>query len=170
MTDKSQHNGASVGQRIERAFLQLVRAYTYNTPIPRGKYRLYTAALNLCRYQHDSLRGKAKDGRDFWINLSTGMHEKVYFVGEFERTATTVAGKLVRKGDVCIDVGANFGWYTTLFAANAGPGGSRSCVRTCPGYFSRTEAKLRSALASGQRLSEQLRARRHRRQQHTQSF
>ena len=135
MTDKSQHNGASVGQRLERAFLHLVRAYTYNTPIPRGKYRLYTAALNLCRYKHDSLRGKAKDGRNFWINLSTGMHEKVFFVGEFERTATDVVRRLVGKGDVCVDVGANFGWYTTLFAASVGPGGAVHAFEPVPDTF-----------------------------------
>lgn len=135
MTDKSQHNGASVGKRLERAFLHLVRAYTYNTPIPRGKYRIYTAALNLCRYKHDSLHGQAKDGRNFWINLSTGMHEKVFFVGEFERTATEVVRRLVRKGDVCIDVGANFGWYTTLFAANIGPDGAVHTFEPVPDTF-----------------------------------
>ena len=61
-----------------------------------------------------------KDGRQFWVNLTTGMQETVFFLGEFEKAITRIAASLVKKGDVCIDVGANFGWYTTLFYTLAG--------------------------------------------------
>ncbi len=122
-------------RRAEEAWLRLIRMYTYNTPIARGKYRLFLSALKLCSLEHDSLRGQATDGRRFWINLTTGMQEMVFFVGEFERAVTEIVRLLVNEGDVCVDVGANFGWYTTLFAKEAGETGEVHSFEPVPATY-----------------------------------
>lgn len=131
-------NGANTNgfrRKLEELWLRAVRLYTYNTPISKGKYRLYESALALCSDRPDSIQTQVKDGRRFWVNLTTGMQETVFFLGEFEKAITKIAASLVRKGDVCIDVGANFGWYTTLFYSRAGEGGSVHSFEPVPATF-----------------------------------
>lgn len=99
---------------IERLWLKSVRFYTFNTPIPKGKYRLYQTALDLCRYPPTPIETKIRDGRRFRLHLTEEMHRSVFFLGEYERVVTNIISSVVRPGDVCLDVGANFGWYTTL--------------------------------------------------------
>lgn len=120
---------------IEEKFLQLVRFYTFHTPIRKGKYRLYQTALKLCKTPHRSLSATLKDGRRFSINLTTGMQESVYFVGELERVLTEIALKLMAEGDTCIDVGANFGWYTSLMALKGGQPGFVHAFEPTPQSF-----------------------------------
>jgi FkbM family methyltransferase len=40
----------------------------------------------------------------------------VYFWGDYEPYNTKIYRRIVREGDVVFDVGANFGWFSTLFA------------------------------------------------------
>ena len=101
---------------IERLWLKSVRFYTFNTPISKGKYRLYETALNLCRYPPTQIATEIRDGRRFRLNLTEEMHKSVFFLGEYERAVTDVIAAVVRKDDICLDIGANFGWYTTLLS------------------------------------------------------
>lgn len=52
-----------------------------------------------------------------------GMYEDVYFWGDYEPYHTKIFRRIVRTGDVVLDVGANFGWFTTLFATWVGDAG-----------------------------------------------
>lgn len=122
-------------RKLEEFWLKAVRLYTYNTPVNKGKYRLYETALSFCKYRPDSIRTEVKDGRRFWVNLTTGMQETVFFLGEFEKAITKIAASLIRKGDVCLDVGANFGWYTTLFYTHAGDEGAVHSFEPVPATF-----------------------------------
>lgn len=133
-TGKSKESSSLRG-RLDEAWLRAVRLYTYNTPIGKGKYRLYETALKLVGEKPDSIRVEVKDGRQFWVNLTTGMQETVFFLGEFEKEITRIAASLIREGDICLDVGANFGWYTTLLRANAGPSGAVHSFEPVPATF-----------------------------------
>lgn len=44
------------------------------------------------------------------------MFDTVYFLGEYERAVTDIISNVVEKDFVCIDAGANFGWYATLLS------------------------------------------------------
>jgi FkbM family methyltransferase len=55
------------------------------------------------------------DGRRFHIGPDYAYWALYFGIGH-EPEATRVVRQLVRPGDIVVDVGANFGWYTTLLA------------------------------------------------------
>jgi len=122
-------------QKLEWAFLHGVRAYTFNTPFAKGKYRAFMTALDLCRSIPEPEIVSTNDGRRLWADLSTGMHEGVFFLGEYERAITELTKLLVQAGNICFDVGANFGWYTTLFHKLTGPLGEVHAFEPVPSTF-----------------------------------
>ena len=120
-------NSRSGGLRaaFDRAWLRLVRAYTFNTPIARGRHRAYLFAMKFSRHLPTGEIVSTHDGRKLYADLTTGMQTTVFFLGEYEKAITDIVVKLARAGKCrsFLDVGANFGWYTTLFrqiAANEG--------------------------------------------------
>lgn len=116
-------------------FLRLVRTYTYYTPIKKGKYRAYLTALSFLKKRPHSMLIEVRDGRQFYVDLNTGMQETLFFVGEYERSITEIFSQLICEGDVCIDAGANFGWYTTLMSMRAGPMGEVHSFEPLPKVF-----------------------------------
>lgn len=106
--------------KIDELWLKSIRLYTNNTPIARGKYRAYLIALKFCRYLPTESLIRIKDGRKFLVDLTTGTQTSVFFLGEYEKALSEIVIKLLRKGDICLDVGANFGWYTSVFLKYAG--------------------------------------------------
>ncbi len=127
---------------LEELWLRLIRLYTFNTPIDKGKYRLFVNALKFCKFDHDALNATAKDGRRFIANLSTGMHDQLFFLGQYEKAISNIASRLINSGDTCIDVGANFGWYTTLMAKLCGRDGSVHSFEPVPQTFRELDANV----------------------------
>ena len=124
---------------FEKILLKTVRLYTFNTPIDKGKHRAYLTALKLCKSLPDDLETQTRDGRRFSVHLKTGMQTTVYFLGEYEKPITEIAAALLREGDVCLDVGANFGWYTTIFQKHCGPSGEVHSFEPTPPTFRELE-------------------------------
>jgi FkbM family methyltransferase len=122
-------------QAAERVLLKTVRAYTFNTPIAKGKYRAFVTALKFCRSLPEKLIAETRDGRRFSVHFETGMQASVYFLGEYEKNLTEIATALLRKGDTCLDVGANFGWYTSLFHSVCGSGAHVHAFEPMPPTF-----------------------------------
>ena len=111
--------------------------YTINTPISRGKYRAFLTARSICKTVPRDLIGTAKDGRQFSIDLSSGMQDTVYFLGEYEPAITALIEPVIKKNGcrTFIDAGANFGWYTTLFFKYARDVGSVHAFEPLPVTF-----------------------------------
>ena len=91
--------------------------------------------MKACRYPHDSLLVPTIDGRSLSVDLTSGMENTVFFHGRYEPVLSEIVMGLVGPGEVCIDVGANFGWYTTLFAKLVGESGSVHAFEPVPRMF-----------------------------------
>ncbi len=94
-----------------------IRFYTLNTPLERGKYRLSEIALNLAGAVPPEQIVYTRDGRTLVVDTRSSTYRHTYFTGEYEPAITRLLMDLVEPGDVCLDVGANIGWHTTLLAS-----------------------------------------------------
>jgi FkbM family methyltransferase len=76
------------------------------------------------------------DGRRFHIGPDWA-YWALYMGLDHEPEITSVVSHLLRPGDVAVDVGANFGWYTTLFAQLVGAGGKVYAFEPVPATYAR---------------------------------
>jgi FkbM family methyltransferase len=125
-------NSRGLRPRLEQALLSALRQYTFHTPIAKGKFRVADLALSLCKYPPKKTEVPTRDGRRLYADLKTGSETLLYFQGTYETALTEMVSMLVREGDVCIDVGANFGWYTTLLRKLCGDTGSVHAFEPVP--------------------------------------
>jgi FkbM family methyltransferase len=77
-----------------------------------------------------------RDGRRFHIGPDY-IYWPLFMGRDFEPAATSIVRRLVRPGDVVVDAGANYGWYTTLLAELAGPAGRVYAFEPAPATFAR---------------------------------
>ena len=65
------------------------------------------------------------DGRILYLDLRETMCWPYFFLGsiQYERGETQFLASVLRPGDVAVDIGANVGWYATLFAEVVGVSG-----------------------------------------------
>jgi FkbM family methyltransferase len=78
----------------------------------------------------------APDGRRFRIGPDP-IYWSIYTGASFEPEATAVAAQLICPGDTVVDAGANFGWYTTLFARLVGESGHVHAFEPVPSTYQR---------------------------------
>lgn len=128
---------------LASTFLKFVRLYTFYAPIRKGKYRLFEFALRNTATPPENFVVQTKDGRRVYADWQNKIFDTMYFLGEYEWTTTEIIRRITRPGDVCFDVGANFGWYATLLARqNAG---QVHAFEPVPPIFRRLEKNFRLA-------------------------
>lgn len=96
--------------------LKLVRLYTFYSPIRKGKYRLYEYFLKRISKLPPNLIVKTKDGRRLNCKLDNKMFDTVFFLGEYEFAVSKIVSKIIERDFICVDAGANYGWYATMFS------------------------------------------------------
>ena len=125
----------SLRELAEEYWLRFVRSFTYNTPFQKGKYRLSISAQSLCRKFPKRVVTPTRDGRTLEVNFSPFDWDTIFFFGEYERSLSRFVSSMVKPGDLCFDVGANLGWYTTLLSRLVGRGGSVHAFEPVPPTF-----------------------------------
>ena len=116
-------------------WLKFIRLYTFYFPIDKGKWRLYQTAKKFCRYLPKEVLAETKDGRKLCVSLSDWGGDGIFFLGRYESFCTETVSRYIKKGDVCLDVGANIGWYATLFAKLCGTEGEVHAFEPVPTTF-----------------------------------
>ncbi len=131
---------------VDRLMLAMIRAYGEHFPVRRGKGRMASLLFPLLREKTAEMVVASQDGRRFHVCLGDQMMRSVLLFREYEPFETRVLSYLVREGDVVIDAGANFGWYTTLFSRLVGKSGSVHSFEPVPFIFRKlwTNCRLNS--------------------------
>lgn len=63
----------------------------------------------------------------FWLNQTSYVDQCIIQRGIFEKNSTIVVKKLLKKGDIVFDIGANIGYYSVLFSKLVGEKGRVFC-------------------------------------------
>jgi FkbM family methyltransferase len=121
---------------------KITRLYTFYSPIRKGKYRLALASLGLAKNLPKQVRTATTDNRSIIVNPATFTYQFVYFLGEYEPAITNIISKVVRKDDVCFDIGANIGWYTTLLQTLVSENGSIHAFEPVPSSIETLKANI----------------------------
>src|SRR6266550_1647427 len=118
---------------LQRGMVEAIRWYVRSGPLRRGQTRLMSWGRRFLPHHAEVLR--SLDGRRFALGFPRdhGL-EQLYFAGVFEAGTTRVVRRLLREDDVTFDVGANVGWYTTLFGLQA-PRGHCHAFEPQPSVF-----------------------------------
>jgi FkbM family methyltransferase len=82
-----------------------------------------------------------KDGRKFEIGPDD-VYWGIYYGLGYEPEVTNILSSLVKPDDVVLDVGTNFGWYTTLFAKIAGTGGKVHSFEPSPTTYEKLQKNI----------------------------
>ncbi len=123
-------------------WLKFIRLYTFYFPIDKGKWRLFAAAKKLCRNLPKEVLATTSDNRQLYVGLSDWSGDGIYFLGKYEAFCTGIISEHIEKGDVCLDVGANIGWFTTLFAKLCGSSGEVHSFEPVPETFAVLERNV----------------------------
>lgn len=84
--------------------------------LPLSLKRRFGAALMPAQCNGQTV--KSNDGREFLV-IPDRLFLRVLYDGNYEPGQTAFMASIVEADDVCVDVGANFGWYTTLMGSKA---------------------------------------------------
>lgn len=78
-----------------------------------------------------------KDGRKFHVTPDDALYWPIYHGLGYEPEVTGIAERLIKPGDNVLDVGANVGWFTSLFGKLVGPDGRVIGFEPVPYNFTR---------------------------------
>lgn len=126
----------------DSAWLRFVRFYTFYFPIDKGKGRVFNFAKKFCRTFPSNVVTLTKDGRRLNVNFRDWAEDMIYFLGTYETFCTEIVKNHIKQGDVCFDVGANIGWYSTLFQKLCGKTGEVHSFEPVPQTFIELEKNV----------------------------
>lgn len=88
-----------------------------------------------------------RDGRRYHLDINTkaGQMWSVPFNGTFEPDESAFVRQNVKPGDIAIDVGANFGWFTLMLSQIVGANGAQGQVHAFEPVKETTELLSRNA-------------------------
>lgn len=119
---------------LETLRVRLARPALRAYPFQSGRWRLSRALLGGTREHpipHETVARAIPAGRVARMRGGSAlrlrndvMHVAPYLYGDYEPALSQVFRALVRPRDTVFDIGANFGWYTILFARSIGRAGS----------------------------------------------
>jgi FkbM family methyltransferase len=102
--------------------IQLVRKKGLDLPSLRPFLRHGYTFVQWLHHNRKSVL-KMVDGIRYELNLNEVIDSSIYFLGTYEPDLVSIIKRLIKQGDVILDVGANVGCHALLFSKLAGPQG-----------------------------------------------
>lgn len=112
---------------------------------PKGIDRLLRAVYSPDRRQHDRIEIVLEYDDDLLMHIDTGsfIEWTIFFYGHYEPEITRLIKRIVRKGNVAIDVGANIGCHALVMGRAVGETGRVIAVEPNPTVHARLADNIR---------------------------
>lgn len=111
---------------VSRLYLESVAFYLRRSPWEMGRWRLILQALPLTRSlmtQKQFRTVRTRHGFRLRVNQGDWLGGHVFLTGDYEPPTAALILKLLKPGDMFVDVGANIGFFTVLGSRAVGPTG-----------------------------------------------
>lgn len=118
----------------------LARFYLRHVPIRKGKAAVWDIVRHYTKRYCKAIpprRTIAHDGRVFDVEFTESRERLLFFWGRWTPPIEAVLRRRLTPGAVCIDVGANIGYFTTLASRLVGPTGRVIAFEPLPSSFRR---------------------------------
>ncbi len=120
MIKSTRYKGLTSSILMKKNILKVAR---YLIPfIPKGKNLAIRTALYFGGSKFEDVI-TVSDGRKFFINNISLVNRHLFFLNQYEDYESNIVKKLIVAGDYVVDVGACFGWYSTLACKLVGSSG-----------------------------------------------
>lgn len=130
--------------RLRWLLIRFCKFYCRKVIIPKTRSYAFSFGVKLIEHidSNKSLTVHSQDGRRFYVDLNDEMYWGLYFFGLYESYATKILKKIIRADDIVVDIGANFGWYTTLFGRLIKRGGQVHSFEPTPWIFNELQKNV----------------------------
>src|SRR5919198_458966 len=122
--------------------IPVLRAYIRWAPWRRGKRTLWTRVAEPLASRPRPFVARTAYGFRVAGDQRRLMPRCIYWFGTWEPPLSEWTRRALRPGDVFVDIGANFGYFTLLAARAVAPGGSVVAVEAWPATAARLEENL----------------------------
>jgi FkbM family methyltransferase len=114
--------------RKSSVFFDRLSKYFGNKKLNENGAKLIRSGLPRSIYE-------TSDNIQLWLGGNSTIDQTIISSGNWEHQTTQLVKRLIKKNDFVIDVGANFGYYATLFAKLVGPEGNVIAFEPTNNYF-----------------------------------
>lgn len=130
--------------KLRWLLIRFCKFYCRYILIPKTRNFIFNFGVQLTKYinSYGSFVVQSKDDRRFHVDLNDEMYHSLYFYGSYEPYVTELFKKIIRPDDILVDVGANFGWYTTLFSRLIKRGGQVHSFEPIPWIFNELQKNV----------------------------
>jgi FkbM family methyltransferase len=129
---------ASVKAQLSRCCRALVKTWLRASPTVSGKAWIWNNVVRPRILWRDMpVNAVTRFGAVVEGAFPDVIHSYLYFFGVWEPGITRLCQRHLRKGDVCIDIGANVGAHTLLAAHAVGPTGRVHAIEASPTIYRR---------------------------------
>ena len=99
-------------------FYKLVNVYTRNFSFPNRGLKYFLKAANSLGIANRTYKKKLHANFYMLLNPTEHIQQQLFWYGYYEKELGEVFNKIVKPGDVFLDLGANIGYFSLLVASN----------------------------------------------------
>ena len=100
-------------------FYKLVNVYTRNFPFPQRGLKYFLKAASWLGIANRAYKKRLHDNFYMLLNPTEHIQQQLFWYGYYEKELGDLLTKIVKPGDVFLDLGANIGYFSLLVATNS---------------------------------------------------
>jgi len=100
-------------------FYKLVNVYTRNFSFPHRGLKYFLKAASWLGIANRAYQKRLYDNFYMFLNPTEHIQQQLFWYGYYEKELGDLLNKIVKPGDVFLDLGANIGYFSLLVATNS---------------------------------------------------